>query len=109
MINKLNQLARKKYILFGIPLLCGAIIGIVVTLSIPHVKADVAVVSNNGSTSNQAIDTSGATQATVVTQPPQSAQTTQAPVPTSPSSPISVPAQQTNNSAPTQGVSQPCH
>ena len=39
MMQKINQWAQKKYVLFGVPLLCGAIIGTTITLSIPHVKA----------------------------------------------------------------------
>lgn len=107
MINKLNQLARKKYILFGIPLLCGAIIGTTITMNIPHVKAN-ATIQTQGSTSNQTIDTSNAVSVPNMIHthidPPTSAPAQSSPT----TAPTSTPVQSTSTTSQPAPTVVPC-
>lgn len=90
-MKRLNfSLPRKKLFLYGIPLVCGVIIGTTIAFSIPHAKADTTQMVNNSTpvpvvaTGNNS--TSGIqTQTDPPTQTPTSAPIVQ-------SSPTAIPA-----------------
>lgn len=108
MKEKLNNLVRKKYILFGIPLLCGAIIGTTITLSIPHVKADAVITNSVSSDNTTPIPVAGNSGSVTITN---HIDPTSVPPTNSPVDPTSVPqAQPTTTSGNGGGqATQPCH
>ncbi len=112
MKDKLNYFCRKKYILIGVPLLCGAIIGTTVTLSIPHVKAEVTVTSNNGGGATTIPTDPNSNNAKLTTPNPEptgsiKVQNNPTNDPTTPpNAPTGVTNTQTGN---TGGGVQPCH
>lgn len=109
MIEKLNNLVRKKYILFGVPLLCGVIIGTTITMSLPHAKAAVCISDYAG---GPCVNETTPTQSPVSTVPTDPTTVPQQTSPTtSPDQPTSVPvAQPTTTSSGGGGqTAQPCH
>lgn len=103
--EKIKSLPRTYYII-GVPLFCGIIIGTVLTLSIPKIKADTSLV---GATSNQVSSTANPTSVPEVTSAPAT-QPTSIPSTIPSNEPTNAPVQQnnTNTSQSVQQVVSPC-